>query len=395
MKILIVEDDVSKASVVREFIVRCDLAGAVVDISDVDNLSAAVQLVSANSYDLIILDLMLPYLQDGDVSSTAGLELLRRIRAKGMKNENTPVVGLSAYPDEIGSYRSEFERHAVIIANYSDENGWTDVVRTHLDSALGRALKHRDVDFLIFVALDEELEGFRSASITVDEAVVVNGLNVRYAQISSRKPFLGAIVRLRQMGLVPATLDVALALAAFNTNIVAMSGICAGFSKNSHLGQVVFASPAWEYQAGKWSDNGFEVASYQIPMPPPTKVIVEQAMGKRDFTDQLESGLDRAWKRPTKFHPPVVAPAATGSAVIADADRLRHIEIQHRKVAALDMETFGLYYASHESVSKIGHFFSAKCVVDLADSEKGDDLHAYGSAVAARCVIEVIRNILA
>jgi hypothetical protein len=54
----------------------------------------------------------------------------------------------------------------------------------------------------------------------------------------------------------------------------------------------------------------------------------------------------------------VLAPFATGSAVIADGRRLEHIKMQHRKVAALDMETFGLYFAAHESTTSMKHYFS-------------------------------------
>ena len=77
---------------------------------------------------------------------------------------------------------------------------------------------------------------------------------------------------------------------------------------------------------------------------------------------------------------------ATGSAVVADKDRLAPVVNQHRKLAAIDMEMFGFYFACARSKHRLEHFFGAKAVVDLADAAKGDEFHAYGCFVSARAV---------
>jgi hypothetical protein len=97
--------------------------------------------------------------------------------------------------------------------------------------------------------------------------------------------------------------------------------------------------------------------------------------------------------RPRRRTKPILAPFATGSAVIADVKRLGHIEQQHRKVAALDMETYGVYYAARELARQDSHFFSVKAVVDFADHHKDDDLHQYGSIVSANAAVRVIRKL--
>jgi adenosylhomocysteine nucleosidase len=160
------------------------------------------------------------------------------------------------------------------------------------------------------------------------------------------------------------------------------------------LGQLVVASPAWEYQAGKWSENGFEIAPMQIPLASRTRAIIDHVVSREQFVQSLEIGVDQNYPRPSLRTKPVLAPFVTGSAVIADAKRLSHIEMQHRKVAALDMETYGLYFAVHEMPTSPKHYFSIKCVVDLADSSKADDLHNYGSSVAARATEELLRELL-
>jgi hypothetical protein len=76
-------------------------------------------------------------------------------------------------------------------------------------------------------------------------------------------------------------------------------------------------------------------------------------------------------------------------------DALNSISQQHRKVAALDMETYGVYYAASESDRDIRHYFSVKAVVDFADETKDDKLHEYGCLVSARAAIGVIGSLVA
>jgi len=185
----------------------------------------------------------------------------------------------------------------------------------------------------------------------------------------------GALMRLGQIGLVASTFETAWALNVFRVKILCMSGICAGFAGEANLGQLIVASPAWEYQAGKWSKNGFEIAPTQVPLKAQTRTTIDHVLAKEEFASYLEANIDPHCLRPSLRSRAVLAPFATGSAVIADAKRLVHIEKQHRKVAALDMETFGVYFAAHEATSSLQHYFSIKCVVDLADLAKSDDLH--------------------
>ena len=197
------------------------------------------------------------------------------------------------------------------------------------------------------------------------------------------------------MSLVPSTFETTCALHTFHAKVLCMSGICAGFTGEAELGQLVIASPAWEYQAGKWSSNKFEIAPLQVPLHSATRSIIDQAINREGFTRSVEGGLDPRANRPSRQSTPKLAPFATGSAVIADARRLEHIQKQHRKVAALDMETFGLYFAAHEMAEATQHFFSVKCVVDFADAPKNDDLHRYGCAVSARAAQFLISALLA
>lgn len=396
MNILIIEDSPAKAEKIESFlkeIVQSHSGEARIIVADC--LTAAVRDLAKHTFDLIILDLMLPYLKDGPASAQAGVEILKQIRHESGLSKSSAVIGLSAYPEEVDEFRGHFEKAGVLIVTYDENDGWKATLEQTLLAVFHRRAGKREIDFIILTALDEERAGYEGTDLVHVGESIVAGLNVRLVELQEEgKRYRGALIKLRQMGLSGAILDATLALSAFDVPIICMSGICAGFSKRTTLGQLIFASPAWEYQAGKWSANGFEIAPTQIPLPSATRVILDQVIESNCFYDAMDARIDRNVAKPSRWTKPSLSPAATGSAVIADASRLEHIEQQHRKVAALDMESFGVYYAAHEAESNVRHFFSAKCVVDLADADKDDELHEYGCLASARATIFVLKRLL-
>jgi adenosylhomocysteine nucleosidase len=394
LKILLVDDDENKARVIVEGISDVLGGGPQRSVAIATTLANGVRLLSLVAFDLVILDLMLPYIEGGESDSRAGLELLRELRKRDGPNKNTTVIAISAFPDEIALSRAGFDELGVLIIQFDDEGLWNRALLSVLQGIKGRTASQTNLDFLVICALEEERNGFAHTAVEKISEVIVSGLNVHYVRLPGRSELFGGIIRLSQMGLVAATFETTSALSAFRTRVLCMSGICAGFASETHLGQLVIASPAWEYQAGKWSANGFEIAPIQIPLRPATRSIIDQAIARDDFVRDLENGVDSSLVRPSRRARGLLAPFATGSAVIADSRRLEHIKMQHRKVAALDMETFGLYFAAHESTTSMEHFFSVKCVVDLADGDKGDNLHQYGCIISARATEQFLRALL-
>jgi adenosylhomocysteine nucleosidase len=390
MHILIVEDNYIKKKTICDYIVESLISEGPVE--EADTLSLAARKLAQTKYDLIILDLMLPFIENGAADSRAGLELLTQIRTMSGINSSTPVLGLSAFPEEIASFRDRFDTLGVVVLAFDAEEHWKAALfRVGSDIRDRERLKTR-VDFVVVCALEEERAGYDPlVSNSVDASV--RGLNVRLAQLRGSPQVKGAFIRLSRMGLVATVQEVTLALSVFSAPIWFMSGVCAGFSRNAKMGQLIVASPAWEYQAGKWSTNGFEIAPLQIDIPPATRGIIDRAFNQ-NFGQNLEAGLPIDAARPALRSAPALAPFASGSAVIADATRLTHIEVQHRKLAGLDMEAFGFYYALHESVTPPAHFFCCKTVVDFADSNKADDLHRYGSFTSAAAGLRLAQALI-
>ena len=84
-----------------------------------------------------------------------------------------------------------------------------------------------------------------------------------------------------------------------------------------------------------------------------------------------------------------LVPAASGAAVVQSKELTQAVVGQSRKVVALDMETYAVYFA----VSHLGDFdfVSVKAVVDFADPEKNDALHHYGAEMSAQFTAMLLR----
>ncbi|MNG30261.1 hypothetical protein D3C84_1158460 [compost metagenome] len=83
---------------------------------------------------------------------------------------------------------------------------------------------------------------------------------------------------------------------------------------------------------------------------------------------------------------------ATGSSVLADvrvSERIR--TVQHRNVAGLDMETYGVYAAVSSTSTKMD-FLSLKSVCDNGDRKKDDKFQHYASMISAKAAERFIRR---
>ncbi|MGV2100551.1 5'-methylthioadenosine/S-adenosylhomocysteine nucleosidase family protein, partial [Rhizobium sp. 21-4511-3d] len=213
-------------------------------------------------------------------------------------------------------------------------------------------------------------------------------LNCTNLQIGEHK---GLCIKMSRVGLVDAAIIASKAINMFSPKVVAMSGICAGVAGHSEIGTLVAGNFAWEYQAGKWSVDDFKMEPYQVHLHPPVLDELELFVAKDKLGLQFKENTFPDPK--TRHHEIVIGPFASGSAVIADPERVKTISEQQRKMAAIDMEMHSIYRACDISAERPA-FFGAKCVVDLADHNKGDEHHVNGSIISARFVSAFVHHLL-
>ena len=379
MTVIVFEDNDAKYAVILAELVSKGISES--HVTRIDNLAQAVQ-ISKVSVDLCIIDIRMPGVSGGSTRST-GTELLEMLNYAGM--QPVPVLAITAYPDEARSLQEAFSSRGCIIYDYDDKNIWSQA----LDVYLAQARSRRRFDFLILTALKEERDAFLNFPALKAVSIIYSGLNIWEVTLNG---YQGAIILLPRMGLVNAAVVTAQAIERCGPSIVAMSGICAGLASGVELGQLLVTDMVWEYQSGKWLNDVFEAEPYQVTVKPEMSLVLAKLIEQEDLINNLERNFA------CKFRPPKVLDAkqanfTSGSAVIASKKRLAGVKEQHRKVTGLDMELYGFHRAVELSNSSV-RAFSAKVVVDKANSAKDDSLHEYGAALSAAFVLEALKALL-
>ena len=167
-----------------------------------------------------------------------------------------------------------------------------------------------------------------------------------------------------------------------------MTGITAGFESDSiKLCDIMIAKSSMDYASGKLVEEGFEETKIRLlkeiqVMPASIELqgLADQLSEDNELMNVLNQHLRNVHlnaDRDSKAH---VVPVACGPFVVASKEAINIIKEPDRKLRALDMEAYGLYYAAHLCQKKA---LWIKGVSDFADSNKGDSCHqkaAYASA---------------
>ncbi len=373
LRVLIIEDDDVKAqligSEIDEFFSGAKLVDHCATFADV------AKKIFENAYDFIVADLMIPR-RAGEAAVDCSEELLEYL-STSEKNANAVSVGLSRFPDVVKARVEEFSAKLMFLLHFDEAGSW----RQSLNLCMQRVAQNSIYDFVILCALEAEREAFRGVKgIGYGELTSFRGMDCRTLLLGD---FKGLCIVQPRMGLVDATAIASFALSECRPRVLAMSGICAGFSKEAHLGTVIVSDPCWEHQAGKWKGDHFELAHYQEPLKNDVRTCIAHVIKK----DPTLSGVryDLRDLKVAVDNAALLAPSVSGSAVISSGEMATSIAEQHRKMAALDMEVFGVYRAASLYPSPV-RFFAAKTVVDFADEKKGDDIHLDGALLSARFV---------
>ena len=67
-----------------------------------------------------------------------------------------------------------------------------------------------------------------------------------------------------------------------------------------------------------------------------------------------------------------LSPAASGSAVVTDETVVKQIRGLNEAIRAVDMESYGFYFACSQTFVVKPHFICMKSVADFCNGEKGD-----------------------
>lgn len=374
VKILVTEDNDAKLNEIVTFLRSKDSGN--LEILVATNLVEFSQKLSED-IDICIIDVRIPAYAGAEAEKN-GLGIIQHLKIS--PNPNIKLIAISSFPDEFEDIRSKFERNGCILVNFHEKDVWQNALEILIMQSAANTKK----DFLIFTALRKERAPYISFPELDGKAVSSNGITRYDVQIGEKS---GSVIELPRMGLVDAAITAGKYIELYSPKLVAMSGICAGFDGKAEMGQLLVSELAYEYQSGKWSDDGFKSEPYQIPVSEGLRSKILHLIEEEGNVSNFEIGWNG--NRPSIMSEPKMATFTSGSAVIADAAHMDHVQQFHRNVSGLDMEIYAIHRAAHLSIYK-PDVICAKVVVDLADKDKDDRIQEYGCFVSSRFIIKAI-----
>lgn len=196
------------------------------------------------------------------------------------------------------------------------------------------------------------------------------------------------------MGLTAAAIATTQLIFQFRPRLVVMIGIAAGTkSGGKQFGDVLVADPSVDYNSGKVilaeGIREFQPDPYPIGLNPRLRSVLQKYRGAESLFREIRS----RWKgsSPIEANRLHVGPVGAADQVIDDATRVLEIQKNWRKLIGVEMETYGVYRAVHESPDPKPRVVSFKAVCDFA-AEKSDSWQNYAAFVAAEFASEFLKR---
>lgn len=394
MDILLVDDNLERMrKITNNLLDYCNL-------EYVTSKKEALKLLSKRFFDLVIVDLILPEDTSKECpSADAGRSLIETIFTVQRVLTPFQVVGITVEKETYENNLEFFSQRFIPLIFCDNDNKWCK----QLLSIYPRVKRISDlftkkVDFAIITAVEEEYEEVLNLPVEWKDLNPANSLtNYKVGHIGDSENKISLVaVKLNDMGLVSASRQTAELLNEFQPKIVCMCGICAGIKGKVNKGDLIVAEKSWDYGNGKVIPKGeggyyygFSAEPNQISLSTALLKILREKCG-----DYLNLAVND-WNSHHQVHHNTklrIGALPSGAAVVQDENLINSIVLpQHRKCLGIDMETYAVYYACHNSKNN-PYYLSMKAVVDFADSAKDDQYHEYCSYISARTLYFFIKE---
>lgn len=394
MRVLIVDDDLKKIEAVRDYFVERGVD--IGDIASAEHAAGARIILEQKIFDILLIDVLLPVRKNAHPRGEDSVELLRQIVDDGTTPAPRYIIGMTASLDAREAFAGDFNSLVTQILHIAPgEDAWRDSLAALLllIKRVDTAENANDYDICVLNALRApELEAvYESWPLHLGaEKLLRRNILCRTGTItldgSERRI---ACAHMSQVGPVASTHAATALIAEFRPRVLLMTGICGGFADHVNVGDIVVAETSWDWQAGKWTDQGTLATALDQ-----RDASAELVASTRGVEAEVLTGLHKGYPnaKPDTIPRLVIGPMVTGSSVVASLDIQKVFRGQHRKMVAVDMECYGLYYAAENHPGAPVRTICIKSVSDLADRTKGDDFQNYCSHMSALVALDVVRR---
>lgn len=363
----------------------------------------ALEKLRSRQFDVLVVDMLLPETPWGDPVDDGGARLLQHIEEDEELKRPKYIIGITAAADAGVAEAAFATKPWILLKTAGGGNPWErqllSLIQHAIQSERAQDAARYKTDACIITALKHpEFEALGRAGIDLGEPILID--SATYVQTGTLQTPQGTLSIVAgcclRMGSTESALLAAKLIEKFRPRILALVGICAGYEDKVAYGDVIVASPCWDYTSAKVTvtPEGVKTVANSpdfISVDLEVASRFDQLNGDRGFLSRLHEEWpgDKPRGAP-QIH---VGPSATGPAVVADAQVFAEIrKNQQRTTIGLEMEAYGVYCAARMSTRPRPIVFSAKAVCDYANFLKDDKYQKYAAFTSAVSVVEFLRR---
>lgn len=409
IKILILDDIQEKIDALRTTLQGLYPKGEI-DIESAGTISEGREFLQTNTYDLLILDMVLPNLVGEEASYNAGAVFLNEIYQNGSIKKPLQIIGLTEYESEFSRQQQEFKDKLWYLLFYSrTSEDWKEQLKTKVlqlgqykkdvEDEMKNKLKY---DIGIICALSSEFHQMLLAFSRVSwNSVHIDGIPFQFKEctVTTRgmKDLRIIAACADKPGMCPTAILASTMYSMLNVDIIFMTGITAGIQvDNLQLDDIVIAESIIDYASGKIKEEGGDIKLLkEINQVSANRMLISKMshfIADEDVKNEINSDLRERNLRDGRSNIDFrIAKTTCGPFVMSSTSIINELKLDERKLQALDMEGFGLYLTAQTLEKKA---LWMKGVSDFADAHKGDGRHKICSYASAKLLYEFIREMM-
>lgn len=393
---LIVDDDPNKCASILAFLKSEGIEDGSIVVSS--TAAEARQALNERSFDVMLLDVLLPARSGAKPLADVSTDFLRQIVEDQTSPSPSYILGITADPAALDACQQIFQELTSQILHIDPtQDEWRrnlHLLITRIRSSID-ARKSYDYDICFQTALrSPELDALLEHLPVKwgEEEQLSVGILCRKGESSiGGRTIRLACAHASQMGLVAATHLAQVLINEFRPRVLAMSGICGGIDENIQIGDVIVAEKSWDWQNGKWDSSG-ELRSSADQKDASADLVALARGVENEIRSYYNEYKDKKPSDVPRLH---VGPIVSGSSVVADTSLHEVFKKQHRKLIAVDMECYGVYFSSAMASEPPPKVLCVKSVSDLANQRKGDDYQRFCSYLSAKVLYATLERHLA
>ncbi len=405
INIIIVEDNNDKLVKIQDLI-KTEIDIPEQNVSTAKNVKEAKIIMRNTTFDLMILDLVLPLDEDDNESPENGISFLKTIQTNPTINPPIHIVGLTSFTDLIEQYAAEFTKYLWYLIEYKgDESDWKEKLKEiffHLIKVRKEFLNpiniKYDFDIAVICALhNPELVQILKIPANWEKYSIQNDATQYFIGIFERgaKRLKVVCASPPQMGMVAsATLSMKM-INSFKPKYIAMTGIAAGYSGNDlGYGDILIADQSYDGTSGKIITLENLDKSFS-PNPTPIPIDSDLKEKLRGFENhEILSKIKRKFNGnlPNTELKIKVGPLVSVPFVIQNEIEFKSFRDNQRKLIGLEMEAFGIFYSANNAPNPKPKPIVIKSVCDFGDSKKDDNYQIYAAFTSAQFFYEFALN---